>query len=198
MLETYVKYIEFIENTMLKRYFEDQKEYLHCKEGCSHCCETGEFPYSKLEFAYLMEGYKQLSKQEKQLIQAKIKKIKTDKENSSDKTFMHECPFLINKRCCVYNNRGFICRTHGLLFYIKDKEGNIKNKMPNCVHLGLNYSNIYDKEKKYLSAELLEKSGIKTEPVAYNIGLKALMEENDTAKEIGLEFGEKKALIDWL
>lgn len=196
MIEKYEKYIELIGNRLLQKYFEQQKEYIHCKEGCSHCCESGQYPFSRVELQYLMLGYNLLSNHEKDIIQKNIERVKEEQEKFDGDVFMHECPFLINKKCSVYNHRGIICRTHGLLFFIKSENGEIRNKIPNCVHLGLNYSSVYDAEKKMISQELWEASGIKEEPVAYNLSLKALM-QNGITEELGLDFGESKALIDW-
>lgn len=195
-LETYEIYLNLIESRLIDKYFTQQQAFIKCQEGCSYCCESGQYPYSVIELKYLLLGYNKLSQEEKDIIQRKIDKIKKDKEEFCGEVFMYECPFLINKRCCIYNHRGIICRTHGLLFFITDEEGKKRNKIPNCVHLGLNYSNIYDKETKTISAELWEKSGIEAEPVAYNISLKALM-KNDITREFGLDFGELKSLIDW-
>ena len=197
MLERYEKYLDLIGSHLLQKYFETQKEYLHCKEGCSHCCESGEYPFTNLEFQYAMVGYKALSEKEKDIIQKKVKQIKIDKEKSTKETFMHECPFLIDKKCSIYKYRGIICRTHGLLYFITDKDGNSRNKMPHCVNLGLNYSNVYDENIGMISDELWKKSGIKNEPVAYNLGTKALC-SNSVTKELELDFGEAKALIEWL
>jgi len=195
MTNNYEQYLELI-NQLLQKYFEAQKDYIHCKPGCSHCCESGEYPYSETEFEYLMLGYNTLSEQEKAVVQGKIERIKKDKIENKDKEFLHECPFLIDKKCSVYNHRGIICRTHGLLFFIVDEHGNSKNKIPNCAYLGLNYSNVFDKTLKIISLEMWEATGIEKEPVAYNIGLKALL-RNDLVKEYGLEFKEIRALIDW-
>jgi len=196
MIEKYEKYLEIIGTRLLKKYFEQQKEYIKCKEGCSHCCETGQYPYSQVEFQYLMLGYETLSEEEKSIVQEKIKKVKKEKEEYTGEEFMHECPFLIDKKCSVYKYRGIICRTHGLLFFLINKDGESKNKIPHCVNLGLNYSNVYDEEKETISQELWEKSGIKEEPVAYNLSLKVLL-NNGVTKELELDFGEEKALIDW-
>ena len=185
---------------MLKKYFEQQKEYLHCKPGCSSCCETGQYPYSEVEFQYLMLGYNTLSDYDKNIIQKNIEKIKKEykafKPNSDDELFMYECPFLVNKKCSVYRCRGLICRTHGLMYFMRDENGDSRNRIPHCVNLGLNYSNVYNKSEKMISQELWEKSGIKNEPVAYNLSQKALL-KNGVTEELELEFGETKALIDW-
>jgi len=196
MIKMYEKYLELIGTRLLQKHFEQQKDYIKCKPGCSYCCESGQYPFSELEFEYLMLGYSTLSEQEKVIIQSKIKKIKEAQNEANDEDFMHECPFLVDKKCCVYAYRGIICRTHGLLFFIIDKDGKQKNKFPHCTYLGLNYSNIFDVKTGILSQELWEKSGIKTEPVAYNLSQKAML-ENPVTEELGLEFGPTKALIDW-
>jgi len=196
MIEKYEEYLELIETGLLKKYFEQQHDYIKCKPGCSFCCESGQYPFSEIEFAYLMQGYNTLSEQEKTIIQAKVEKIKEAKIKADSEDFMHECPFLVAKKCSLYKYRGIICRTHGLLFFTVDKDGKSKNKMPHCVHIGLNYSIVFDKEQGLLSQKLWEQSGLKTEPVAYNISLKAL-QNNGLAEKLGLEFGESKALIDW-
>jgi len=195
MTDNYEQYLELI-NLLLQKHFEAQKEYIHCKSGCSHCCESGEYPYSEIEFEYLMLGYNTLSSAEKAIVQEKIERIKKDKIENNNKEFLHECPFLIDKKCSVYNHRGIICRTHGLLYFVTDENGISRNKLPNCAYLGLNYSNVFDKTLKIISLEMWETTGIEKEPVAYNIGLKALL-RNDLVKEYGLEFKEIRALIDW-
>lgn len=192
MIKKYEKYLELIGRN-LQKYFENQKDYIKCKPGCSFCCEKGQYPFTKLEFEYAMLGYNTLNAEEKTIINSKIKKLK---ETSHDEEFMYECPFLIDKKCSIYNHRGIICRIHGLMYFVKDENGNSKNKGPNCVHLGLNYSNVYD-EQGVISPELWKKSGIKTEPVAYNIGLKFLT-NNVMTNNLELEFGYIKPLIDWL
>lgn len=197
MIEKYKKYLELVGQKLLKKYFEQQKEYIHCKEGCSHCCESGQYPFSDVEFQYAMLGYNELSENQKNIIQAKVKEIKEQQNSdSSDDDFMYECPFLINKTCSIYEHRGIICRTHGLMFFVTDKNGKSKNKIPNCVHLGLNYSNVYDETTKTISIEKWKTTTIETEPVAYNLGLKFLL-NNVLTEELELKFGEEKALIDW-
>lgn len=196
MIEKYEKYLELMGQKLLQKYFEQQKDYIHCKSGCSHCCESGQYPFSGLEFQYAMLGYNELSENEKKFVQEKINNIKIVKSNSNDKDFMYECPFLINKMCSIYKYRGIICRTHGLLFFVIDKNGKSKSKIPNCVHLGLNYSNVYDETTKTLSPEKWKTTAIEVEPVAYNVGLKFLL-NNVLTEELELKFGEEKALIDW-
>ena len=196
MLERYEQYLNLIGSRLLQKYFDNQKEYIRCKEGCSHCCETGEYPFTNLEFQYAMVGYNALSEKEKNIIRQKVKQIKMDKENSTEEVFMHECPFLINKKCSIYQHRSIVCRTHGLLYFINNEDGSSKNKIPHCVNLGLNYSNVYDKNIGMISDVLWEQSGIENEPVAYNVGLKALC-KNSVTEELELDFGEAKPLIDW-
>jgi hypothetical protein len=62
---------------------------------------------------------------------------------------------------------------------------------------GLNYSNVYNRQTKRFSTEMFESTGITQEPLAYNVSPKVL-QENEGISYLGLEFGECKALIDWL
>lgn len=195
MIEKYEKYLELITPSLSQKFFE-QKDFINCKSGCSLCCEVGQYPFSDVEFQYAMLGYNSLSDNQKKIVQEKILKIKEEKNNSTDEKFMHECPFLIDKKCSIYRYRGIVCRTHGLLFYYTDENGQEKNKAPGCMHFGLNYSNIYDKNIRTISMELLEKSGIKSEPIAYNVG-RDFMLNNSTTKSLELKFGQEKALIEW-
>ncbi len=196
-MQTYKKYLDFLDNNILRKFFEQQKDYLCCKDGCSHCCEIGEYPYSLLEFKYLMSGYENLDDKTKNSIHEKIKKIIENKKANNVSTFLYECPFLINKRCCLYEHRGLVCRTHGLLFFVTDEENQTRNKIPSCVKIGLNYSKVYDSQKHMISQELWVKSGIIQEPLAYNISRDALM-NSSIAKDLGLNFGDSKTLIDFL
>lgn len=202
-LASYKAYLNLIEERMLNKYFEQQKPYICCKAGCSHCCEKGQYPVTKIELAYLLLGFSQLSNETKSKILAKIQKLKQDKvkfesENpNSEEGFMYECPFLENHKCSVYDYRAIICRTHGLMFFILDeKTKEEKNKIPFCVHLGLNYSNIYDEKTKVLSLEKMKALGIEQEPLAYNLSLKTLL-NNEIAKNLDFEFGEVKTMLDW-
>lgn len=199
MIKKYEKYLELIGKNLLQKYFEQQKDYIKCKPGCSHCCEEGQYPFSALEFEYAILGYNLLDENTKNIIQAKVKEVNAEKkleENVNNENFMYECPFLIDKKCSIYNHRGIICRTHGLMFFTTDENGNEKKKIPHCMNLGLNYSNVCDKEKGIISSEMWEKTGIKAEPVAYNLGLKFLL-NNELTQALEIEFGEEKMLIDF-
>jgi len=198
MIERYEKYLEAI-GASLDKFFTQQKPFIFCKEGCSICCETGEYPFSELEFKYAMIGFDALSGEEKTIIREKIKNIKCEKAQFKAETkekFMHECPFLIEKKCSIYKHRGIICRSYGLTYYTEDKNGETNFNMPCCVDLGLNYSNVYDPETRTISSKKWEESGIETEPVSHNVSLKFL-KNNNLTREYELDFGEAKALIDW-
>ena len=199
MIEKYEKYLDKI-NEPLQRFFAQQKPYIFCKEGCAICCETGEYPFSELEFQYAMIGYNALPEKEKNIIQEKVRKIKELKYDSEIKVdsekFMHECPFLIEKKCSIYKYRGIICRSYGLTYYSIDKEGKTNYNLPCCVDNGLNYSNVYDKKNGTICSKKWAETGIEEEPVSYNVGLNFLL-DNEMTKELELEFGKSKALIDW-
>lgn len=180
-------------NKELKKMFDNQAEFIKCKEGCSYCCEKGEYPFSELEFNYLIEGYKQLDSNTKKIIKENIKQINKEKSKNTDKIFMHKCPFLIDKRCSVYNNRGIICRTFGLL--CEHNDGRLT--IPFCHEYGLNYAQLYDKE---LGQLIDERDGIKlskTEPAAYRIERDNIMNLS-IAKNLNIVWGDSKTMIDFI
>ena len=177
----------------LEKFFLEQSPYICCKEGCSHCCEKGEYPFSELEFAYIMYGSKSLTPQIINELNNNISQIKqAQKNNTTNNKFLYKCPFLINKRCVVYNFRGLICRTHGLAFFDK----NNKLVVPACVDKGLNYSKVYDFEKQNLSSKKCKELGIKQEPLAHNVGLHFIL-DNSITNQLKINFGDSKSLIDW-
>ncbi len=192
----YKIYLQLLEERLLTKYFENQKDYIFCKKGCADCCKHGEYPTTKIELQYIALGFVQLPKDLQQEILMKINEIAERKRNYTAKVpFTYECPFLVNNVCCLYDYRMIICRTHGLMFFM-DNNGKNENKIPACVHLGLNYSNVYDKETNMISSDMWQKTGIKNPPLAYNISQKVLL-NNIMTEPLGFEFGETKALIDW-
>ncbi len=171
----------------LKKIFDYQKEYIFCKKGCSLCCENGDYPLSQIEFEYLMDGFKNLNAGEQSIIKENIEKIKQEKQE------LYKCPFLINNACSVYSHRPFVCRTFGVL--TEDAKGN--PAFPSCAVHGLNFSQIYDKEKHHLSAELVEKNHFKIFPKIFRLSNKVIM-NLPKAKELDINFGEAKRMIDFL
>ncbi len=194
MFEKYELYL-FALDQKLSKFFENQKEYICCKEGCAHCCCDGNYPYTSIEAEYLKFGLARLPLKIQNDIQQKILKIKKDKlEWKKDEAdFIYECPFLINNRCSIYSYRGIICRTFGLAYFDK----NNKTKVPNCVFKGLNYAKVYDPKTKLISTGLFEKEGYKNEPIAFNLSLNFLY-KNEVTEYIGIEFGKVKPMVDWL
>ena len=183
MIERYKKYLEFIDKSLTKM-FKSQTPFIKCKKGCAYCCKEGEYPISELEYVYLMLYYNELDENIKVQIDEKISKLV-----KNSRTKMYECPFLINDTCTVYPARAIICRTFGLISYDK----NHKKRIPFCVNIGLNYSNVFDKEKN----KIIKKSEDGIEPLAFNIERNYLRNKN-FEKEFNLYFGEDKALIEWL
>ena len=102
---------------------------------------------------------------------------------------IYECPFLINDECSVYPARPIICRTFGLMSFMKGGQ----KKIPFCVKLGLNYSDVYDEE----SSTLIKCAEDGTEPCAFNIDRRVLR-NNEMEETFDIFFGEDRALIDWL
>ena len=181
----------------INKFFDNQKEYIRCKEGCSLCCREGEYPCSELEYEFLRLGVALLPVETQKQITQKVLKIKEDRKNAIPGIpFEYECPFLFDNKCSIYKYRMIICRTFGLPYYI-DVNGEQKMKTPFCVHHNLNYSEVYDPERNIFSKELFAQKGFKNEPVAFNLSLSFIL--NRLGKEgMGLDFGEEKSLIDWL
>ena len=138
-----------------------------------------------------MIGFSKLSKDIQDSILSKVKQIKS-KKSEFGSGYTYECPFLINNECSVYDFRGIICRSFGLMSI----NPNGLSKIPFCAFEGLNYSNVVEPDTKIISAEKFKKLQNAPEPLAYNVSYEFL-----TGKDIELNFhinfGEKKALIDW-
>lgn len=191
MLANYLAYLKFIDEKLAK-FFDRQKAYICCQKGCALCCKNAQFPYSKIEMDYLMVGVWQLDFETKKIIAENIKKIGMQKAEYIGDNFKYDCPFLINNVCSVYEYRGIICRTFGLMS--QGVDGRIK--VPFCCFQGYNYSNVLEDGGTKISEEKFKKSGIEEEPVAFNISYNFLTDD-DFAKGFKFEFGEKKPLVDW-
>lgn len=183
--KNYTKFLYFLDRD-LEKIFKNQKEYICCKEGCSHCCEDGEYPFSMLEYEYLMKGFDKLDSNIQKQINQNIKLVKETNPST------YKCPFLIDKKCSVYKYRGIICRTFGVL----SEKANGNLAVPFCYSLGLNYSKVYDEKIQKISLDLIQKNNYKTFPHPFNLRLSNIM-NLDITKELKLDFGEVKRLIDW-
>ncbi len=191
MLKNYLNYLRFV-NDKLNKFFEKQKPYIFCKKGCGMCCKNAQFPYSKIEMDYLMLGLWQLDIKTKKIIADNINKIRQQKSEFKGEKFKYDCPFLIDNVCSVYEYRGIICRTFGLLTQANDG----KIKAPFCCFDGFNYSNVMEDGGNKISAEKFKNLGVDEEPVAFNVSYEFLTDP-DFEKGFKFSFGEKKPLIDW-
>ncbi|MBE7710946.1 MAG: YkgJ family cysteine cluster protein [Cyanobacteria bacterium SIG31] len=190
----YKKYLNTV-NSVLEKYFEEQKEFICCKKGCSHCCERGQYPLTEIEFKYLLLGFFKIEENERMNVIRRIKKLKFEYDSCENKAeFLYRCPFLSEeKECLIYDYRALICRTFGLI--TQHESG--KYTLPFCQKLGLNYAQVYDENTKKLDYEKVEKQGYKSIPGAYRTSLKRLISP-DFIKEKKIVFGELKNLIEWL
>ena len=161
-----MNYENFLEtlDKKLAEYFAAHKKYIHCKIGCSSCCEKGDYPLSAIELEYLMRGYIALDSNTKQIVQNNIKTMERG----------GACPFLTNKKCAVYDYRPIICRVHGLAYLFNDK----MVKLPYCVNLGKNYSEVYKDGEIIIN------------PVLENLDTQKILNEVDC--------GEIRNLYDWI
>lgn len=196
-LGNYLLYLNVIQKK-IDKFFDDQKEYIFCHEGCAKCCKKAQFPYSEIEFRLLLEGMFSLDKDLQMQIMERIEKvIQAKKEHfkkTPDEKFRYDCPFIVDDRCSVYKFRGLICRYFGLMDFKPGVEHS--SQIPFCAYEGLNYSNVIDFEKRVISTEKFKEQGFKNEPKAFNTGYLALTDEV-FAEKFDFEFGETKPLIDW-
>ncbi len=183
MIIRYREYLNFLDKE-LEKMFSAQKPFIKCKEGCAYCCKEGEYPISELEYINLMFYYNELEDSIKDRVNENISNLL---EKSREK--MYECPFLVDNRCAVYPARAIICRAFGLISY--DDKG--KKRIPFCVDLDLNYSDVYDKK----SHKLIGNASDGTEPAAFNIDRKFLRSSR-MEREFDIYFGEDKPLVEWL
>ena len=90
-----MNYEEFIKELDIKlaNYFELHKNFIHCKAGCSACCEKGDYPLTLIELEYLMKGYIALDNTTKQTVQQNIKTMTKEfiQENQKLFTLCSEC-----------------------------------------------------------------------------------------------------------
>ena len=187
----YLAYLEFL-NTKLNKFFASQKPYIFCKQGCACCCRQAQFPYSAIEFRYLLGGALTLNAETQKKIEANIKAVLEKKKKYRGKKFLYDCPFLIDNSCSVYAYRGVICRTFGLMTNTENQ----KIKAPFCAFKGLNYSNVLNLRKKTISVRKFKKLNTTSEPLGFNVSYKYLTGE-DYEHAFNLKFGESKPLIDW-
>lgn len=196
-LEDFTKFKQYLNtiDQVLEGYFEDQKEYIFCQKGCGHCCKNGQYPYSDLEAKFLLLGFFRIPMKEQQEVIKRIKALKEEYKNiENKKEFSYRCPFLDeNNLCTVYDYRGLICRTFGLLTIHPSG----KCSIPFCHSLGLNYSNVYDEENKRIDYDKVEAEGFKIFPNARKTNIKTLMSPEMFVDE-PIIFGEIKSLIEWL
>lgn len=184
MLKRYENFLKDFD-AVIYDLFKQQAKYVKCKKGCSMCCETGEYPFSHLEFSYLTKGYISLPNDKKHIVQQNIKNLIKQKKEFKGKRFEHQCPFLIDKECSVYEYRGIICRTFGLGYYddVKDYV-----KLPECVHYGMNYSEYYDEETHTLSID---------DVININLRIDRVL-NSKLAQAYNFEYGDIRPMLEWL
>ena len=182
MISRYRNYLEIVD-TNLGELFEQQKSFIKCKKGCSYCCREGDYTVSELEYVNLMLFYNNLDNDTKGIINEKI----TDTLSKNRQKY-YECPFLIDGACAVYPARPIICRIFGL---ITNENG--KRKIPFCVDLGLNYSDVFDKN----NSEIIKCAPDGTKPCAFNVD-RRFIRRREIEETFNIFFGEDKSLIDWL
>ena len=185
------KYLNVIDSELANE-FDTQKPFIKCKRGCSLCCESGDYPLSRLEMEYLMAGLPELDIQIQKKIRLSINALLVKKQKT-DEQFIHRCPFLSDEKYCyLYERRGLVCRTFGLASF-ENYNGKTCIKLPECAKAGLNYSDAFD--GKDVEIEKFKNYGIDA-PVKHSLSL-YYYEKNLPSDFSGLEFGEIRPLLDW-
>ncbi len=191
-LKNYAIYLKFIQHE-LDNLFEKQKEYLCCEKGCGKCCKYGQFHYSEIEFLYLLTGFMQLDEEIQTIIESRIIKILEEKKNfKGNLPFKYDCPFLIDEACSVYDYRGVICRSFGLM--IQDPTGKIN--VPFCAYEGLSYSKVLNTKTNEISEEKVKQGSYKERPLGFNVGYNNLT-GREYSNKFNVVFEHKKPLIEW-
>ena len=191
MLKAYENYLRFLDSR-LEKFFKSQKPYVFCKKGCTKCCKHAQFPYSLTEMQYLLSAVEKMDTNTYNRIEQNLRNIMIKKQKFKGKKFLYDCPFLLDDECSVYEYRGVVCRTFGLITQYEN--GTIK--APFCFNSGLNYSNVLNLRKKTISIRKFKKLNVKEEPLGFNISYEFLTSE-DFEKQFNFKFGEVKPMIDW-
>ena len=141
---------------------------------------------------YLLSALDTLTEQQQKEIENNLSNIFQQKKKYRGKKFSYDCPFLLKDECCVYDYRGVVCRTFGLMTQVENQ----KVKAPFCSHLGLNYSNVLNLRNRTISPRKYKQLNTKKEPLGFNISYKYLTDIEFEAA-FGFRFGEVKPLIEW-
>ena len=191
MLRLYEKYLEVVDAYLIEC-FNSQLPFIKCASGCAACCEIGEYPLSRLEMEYLMEGFVLLPVEVQNKIRLEIRKLLQQKNCFSGR-WLHRCPFLSDEKTCyLYSRRGIICRAYGLASF-EMKNGKKIVKLPECSHFGLNYSEVFD--GKEVDLRKFKKYGVKS-LIKHSLNLSYF--EKDLLKGFNkIEFGEIRPMLGW-
>lgn len=167
-------YAEFLKNfdEKLDLYFSKYKGYVFCCEGCSSCCEKGDYPLSELELKYIMQGFSRLDYETRIEIQKNLKVMKKGEA----------CPFLVSKKCAIYPFRPIVCRVHGLAYLTKGGTA----KLPHCVRKGKNFNSVYHNKM------------LEIEPVKENLDTPSVLKDFDFGEIRNLaDWFKSKSLISF-
>jgi len=192
------KYTEFLSalTKNLDGFFENQKDFIKCTAGCSHCCKAGHYPLTELEYEFVKIGFNKLGEEKQaQIRQSCLESYKERKlfvrNGNPINSFSYACPFLADDLCSLYEHRPLICRTHGLI--ARGLKGDRNFKLPGCLEIGLNYSEVWEKELKDFSLEKAVALNIKSHPEAFDIGYEMLLENFEH-----INFGDIRMLFEWV
>jgi len=189
------KYKEFLNilDKNLQIFFDNQKEFIKCSAGCSHCCESGYYPVTNLEFDFLKTGFDTLDAEKQDIILKKCNKTEEDlskfiESGSKMQDFAYECPILNNGMCSLYEYRPILCRVYGLI--TPKPENSSRYGIPACKDIGLNYANVWDEKINNFSYEKAQSLNIKGSPEAFDVAYESLLKKFEY-----LDFGDIQMLF---
>ncbi len=196
----YTIYLNSVKN-ILDKYFDNQKEYIKCRQKCSYCCENGAFPASEIEYSYFKLGFDTLNPKIKTALKTKSLQIYEQRFIYMQKggdifDFTYSCPFLVEKQCIVYDHRPLVCRINGLMSYEYNEDGQIdaqKINMPDCTSVGLNYAEVWDVNLKTISEEKAKNLGKRAMPKAFMTSYSKLLDELEV-----IGYGDIRMLFEWI
>jgi Fe-S-cluster containining protein len=105
------------------------KERIQCRKGCTDCCHHL-FQITEVEAAFISQGVKRLSVEERERLRERARRYSKDREALLAEKAAPDawgslpppglrlaCPALEDGACRIYSNRPLICRRYGIPLY---------------------------------------------------------------------------------
>ncbi len=112
-----VRQIKALYAAMDRAYEEVASGYGFSCTGCAdNCCMTRFYHHTSIEYAYLLSGFFELSRNRQIVCLARADEYirELDRAARENADFRHMCPVNDDGRCSLYAFRPMICRLHGI------------------------------------------------------------------------------------